>query len=258
MRQWLTLFKKELLKMWRNFKWIWLPLVFIVLGMTEPLTSYYMPKIIDAVGGMPEGTIIQIPTPAANEVLLMVVNQLGLLGVLIIVLASMGVIASERKSGLAAMILVKPIPIFSYVSAKWVSVLMLGFFALFLGYLSGWYYTAVLFETVPLQLVIKSYFIFAIWYAFILTLTVFFSSIFKVAGITGFLTLGTIMVLSIATNALGDIMAWSPANLSDSVASLLIGGQLGEHFWLAFLVTLILVGAMLMGSVAILKNKELE
>lgn len=258
MKQWLTLFNKELLEMWRNFKWIWLPLVFIILGMTDPLTSYYMPLIIDAVGGMPEGTIIQIPTPAASEVLLMTVNQLSLLGILIIVLASMGIIASERKSGLAAMILVKPIPVIKYVTAKWASLLLIGFVCLFLGYITGWYYTSILFATVPFELFLQSYFIFAIWFMFVLTLTIFFSAIFKVGGIAGFLTLTTIVVLSISTNLLGDFMVWSPAQLTDSVASLIMVGHLGESFWLSLSVTVLLVVAMLIGAAKIFANKELE
>lgn len=258
MKQWRTLFTKELLEMWRNFKWIWLPLVFIILGMTDPLSSYYMPIIIDAVGGMPEGTIIQIPTPSANEVLLMTVNQLSVLGLLIIVLASMGIIASERKSGLAAMILVKPIPVIKYVTAKWVSLLLIGFVCLFLGYLSGWYYTSVLFSTVPFEIFLQSYFIFAIWYMFVLTITIFFSALFKVGGIAGFLTLTTIIILSISTNLLGEFMVWSPAQLTDSVASLLMVGHLGENFWVALSVTVLLVVGMLIGATKIFENKELE
>ncbi|OIJ15213.1 ABC transporter permease [Anaerobacillus arseniciselenatis] len=258
MKQWITLFKKEQLEMLRNFKWVWLPLVFIILGMTDPLSSYYMPRIIDAVGGMPEGTVIEMPTPQAAEVLLATVSQLNLLGVLIIVLASMGVIAAERKSGLAAMVLVKPIPIINYVTAKWLNVSLIGCVSLFVGYITGWYYTSVLFGTVSFELFLQSYVIFAIWYTFVLTLTIFFSAIFKVAGVAGFITLTIVISLSILTNIMGDYMIWSPAQLGDSVASLIMVGQLGDGFWLSLSVTVLLVVAMLFGATKILENKELE
>ena len=109
MSQWLTLFQKEIFEMWRNFKWIWVPITFILLGVSEPLTSYYMKHILDSLGGLPEGAVIDIPTPTAGAVLASGLSQYTTLGVLIIVLSTMGIIAGERKSGVAAMILVKPV-----------------------------------------------------------------------------------------------------------------------------------------------------
>lgn len=257
MNQWITLFRKEILEMWRNFKWIWIPLVFIVLGMTDPLTTYYMPIILDTVGGLPEGAVIEMPVPSPNEVLLMSMNQLNMLGVLVIVLAFMGIIASERKSGLAAMILVKPVSFFNYVTAKWVSLLLIGGLSLFLGYLSGWYYTSILFGTVPFETIIKSNLILLLWYVFILTLTIFFSSIFKIGGITGFITLVSVIVLSIMTNILGDWMVWSPAQLTDSIGSLVMLGEIAEGFVFSLVSTLVIICVMVYAAIKILKNKEL-
>ncbi|MEH7526490.1 hypothetical protein V7149_24970 [Bacillus sp. JJ1503] len=51
MNQWVTLFNKEMVELSRNFKWIWVPIVFILLAVKEPLTVYFMPQILDAVGG---------------------------------------------------------------------------------------------------------------------------------------------------------------------------------------------------------------
>ncbi|MGO4888336.1 ABC transporter permease [Anaerobacillus sp. MEB173] len=257
MNQWLTLFNKELLEMWRNFKWIWLPLVFIILGMTDPLSSYYLPVILEIFGGLPEGAVLEIPKPTSNQVLLMAMNQLNTLGMLIIVLAFMGIIASERKSGLAAIILVKPIPISKYITAKWVSLLLIGMISLFLGYFTGWYYTTVLFGPVAFGLFLKSFLIFALWYLFILTMTLFYSAIVKVSGLAAFLTLFTIIVLSVATNLLGDFMNWSPAQLTDSIGSLVMVGQVADSFWLPVMMTILLSAAMVISAVTIFKNKEL-
>src|SRR5690606_36374281 len=105
-------------EMARNFKVIWVPLTFLFLGAIDPLTAYYMPKIIDALGGLPEGTVIEIPLPSPGESLLMSVGQFDTLGVLIIALMLMGTVAGERKSGVAEMVLVKPVPVGFYISAK--------------------------------------------------------------------------------------------------------------------------------------------
>ncbi|WP_216829696.1 ABC transporter permease [Alkalihalobacterium elongatum] len=257
MRQWWVLFTKELLEMWRNFKWVWLPIVFLLLGMTDPLTSYFMPQILDTVGGLPEGAVIEMPLPSGNEVLLMVTSQLNMLGVLIIVLAFMGTIAGERKSGVTGMVLVKPVPFGSYVTAKWVALLLIGVISLFVGYLAGWYYGSILFDPIPFTLFIQSYLLLAGWYIFILTLTIFFNSIFRIPGLVAFVTLATVIVLSIITNTFERWMTWSPAQLTGNVGSLLMEGRLLPDFGLTVIVTLILLAVLIYSSIRILRSKEL-
>ena len=51
-----VLFQKEWRENVRNFKILWIPLVFILFGISEPLTNYYLSQILNAVGNMPEGT----------------------------------------------------------------------------------------------------------------------------------------------------------------------------------------------------------
>ena len=38
-----VLLRKEGLENWRNKKWIWVPLVFILLAIMDPITNYYLP-----------------------------------------------------------------------------------------------------------------------------------------------------------------------------------------------------------------------
>lgn len=35
----------------RDFKVIWLPVVFIFLGATQPVVTHYLPSILEALGG---------------------------------------------------------------------------------------------------------------------------------------------------------------------------------------------------------------
>ncbi|WP_100372290.1 ABC transporter permease [Bacillus sp. FJAT-45037] len=257
MRQWLVLFQTEFLEMARNFKIIWLPLVFILLGMTDPLTTYYMPQILEMSGGLPEGAVFEMPLPSAPEVLMMTVSLLNLLGVLIIVLASMGTIAAERKSGLAGMILVKPIPYSYYITAKWAGLSVVGLASVFLGYLAGWYYVTLLFEPISFGLFLQSYLLLALWFLFIFTLVIFFNTVVKVPGFVAFVTLATIIILSVLTNTFDTWMRWSPAQLTGNVGSLLIEGRKFEDLWLTVTVTLILVVGLMFSAVTILRNKEL-
>src|SRR5690625_2902426 len=121
--QWKTLFKKEVLENWRNYKWVWVPLVLILLAIMDPITTYYLPLIIDSVGGLPEGAVLEMPTPLPEDVIMMSLGQLSSLGVLIIVLMMMGTISGEIKSGVSELILVKPISYLNYITSKWASFL---------------------------------------------------------------------------------------------------------------------------------------
>ena len=257
MSQWLTLFKKEVLEMWRNFKWIWVPITFILLGVSEPLTSYYMKDILDAVGGLPEGAVIDIPLPTAGAVLASGLSQYLTIGVLIIVLGTMGVIAGERKSGVAAMILVKPVSYFSYVTSKWAGALLLVWVSLFIGYLSTWYYTGQLFDWVPINEFFQSFALYGLWLTVVLTVTVFFSASLLAPGMAGFISLALALVVSIISGVLSHLLEWSPSQLTSYASVLLTAGELPDETLPASLLAIFIIAVLLWLSVVIFKKKEL-
>jgi ABC-2 type transport system permease protein len=257
MSQWMTLFQKEMLEMWRNFKWIWVPITFILLGVSEPVSSYYLPQIIKSFGGLPEGAIIDIPAPTAGAVLASGLSQYSTLGVLIIVLGTMGVIAGERKSGVAAMILVKPVSYLSYITSKWAGSLLLVWFSLFIGYLSTWYYTGQLFEWVAFGEFFQSFVLYGLWLTVILTVTVFFSSALLSPGMAGFVSLSLALVVSIISGALSHLLEWSPSQLTGYASALLTTGVLPDDTLPASLIGILLIVILLWLSVFLFKKKEL-
>ncbi|PLR98847.1 ABC transporter permease [Bacillus sp. T33-2] len=257
MRQWNTLFQKEVLEKARNFKWIWVPATFILLGVMDPLSTYYMPQIIDSLGGLPEGTVIDIPKPSAAEVMLMSMEQFNTLGILIVVLTSAGIIAGERKSGVAELILVKPVSYASYITAKWAASLVLLLLSLLLSSLSSWYYTGVLFENIPAENFFSSLAVIAVWFCFILKITVFFSGLFKQPGAAGVTSIATIVILTIISGSLPHLMEWSPGLLNNYAGKLLVSGELPDHTLASAMAvtggTVLLLGL----CAAVLRKKEL-
>ncbi|WHX98920.1 ABC transporter permease subunit [Neobacillus sp. DY30] len=257
MSQWITLFQKEILEMWRNFKWIWVPITFILLGVTEPLTSYYMPQIIKSVGGLPEGAIFEMPTPTAGAVLASGLSKYSTIGVLVIVLGTMGIIAGERKNGVAAMILVKPVSYLFYVTSKWAGSLLLVWISLFIGYISTWYYTGQLFDWVPIVEFFQSFVLYGLWLTVILTVTVFFSAVLLSPGMAGFITLALALVVSIISGALSHLLEWSPSQLTSYAGALLTSGELPNDTLPSSLIALLLIVILLWLSVFFFRKKEL-
>ncbi|KRG17044.1 hypothetical protein ACA29_01020 [Lederbergia galactosidilytica] len=69
MNRFTVLLRKEWLDAKRSYKLLWLPVVFMFLGILQPLTSFYLPEILKMAGGLPDGMAITLPELTASEVL---------------------------------------------------------------------------------------------------------------------------------------------------------------------------------------------
>jgi ABC-2 type transport system permease protein len=257
MSQWFTLFQKELLEMWRNYKWIWVPITYILLGVSEPLTTYYMPQLIKSFGGLPEGAVFEIPPPTAAEVYIQGLSQYSTIGILVIVLSTMGIIASERKSGVAAMILVKPVSYFSFVTAKWAGGFLLLWLSLLIGSISTWYYTGILFAWIPTVDFIQSFLLYGLWLSVVLTLTVFFSAALMTPGIAGFLSLAIVIIFSIISGSLSTWLDWSPVQLTSYGNEVLLSKAVPKQILPTGIIAFASIIVLLLFSVFIFRKKEL-
>lgn len=237
MKPWFVLFRKEWMEMSRNYKVIWIPLVFMLFGLMQPVSSYYMPEIMKNASNLPKGTVIKIPLPSSGEVLAQTLGQFNQMGVLILVLAFMGIVAAERRSGVMKTILVKPVRFASYITAKWVSALLLSAGSIILGMLSAWYYTELLIDDFPFINLVKGTGLYFIWILFLLTFTVFLSSRLKSSGLVAAFALVFSILLSLLTSLLDKWMEWSPAQLTNAAASLLTAGKVEGPFLLPLGIT---------------------
>ncbi|MNX11569.1 putative transmembrane protein YxlG [compost metagenome] len=245
MKTWFILFRKEWLEMIRNYKVIWIPLVFVLFGLQQPITSYYMPEILKSVGNLPNGAVIKIPIPLSGEVLAQTLGQYTQMGILVLVLAFMGMVSSERRSGMTKAILVKPVGYSSYITSKWMSAVLLSAGAIFISMLTSWYYTVLLIGDFPFMNLVKGASIYFIWILFLITLTVFLSSFLKSSGLVAAFTLLFSILLTILTSLLGKWMEWSPYQLTNAAATLFTAGKIEGPFLLPLVTSVILTAFFL-------------
>lgn len=257
MTTWFVMYNKEMLELWRSYKWLWVPLVFVLLGIMQPVVSYYMPQIIESAGGLPEGAVIEIPLPTAAQVMVETLSQYNTLGILILVLAVMATVSGERTSGVAGMILIKPVSFASYVTSKWAGAVTLTVASLLLGSLSAWYYTLQLIGSLPFEHMVLGTMLYGLWLAFIMALVVAFSAILRSTGAVAFLTLLVTIGLSVLPSLFTEWMKWSPGTLTQHAAGAIMTGRWPEDSLLPVLVTLALLVAVLTVSVKALRSKEL-
>ena len=255
--QWTTIFKKEMLEYWRNFSWVWVPLVFILVAIMDPLTTYYLTKIIDAVGGLLDGTVIDLPETTPQSALFMSLSAFSMYGVLIIVLISMGIIAGERKSGVAELVLVKPVSYLSYITSKWAAKLVLILASYLIAMLTSWYYVNLLFGEITFGMFVQVLLFYSLWLTFVLTVTIFVNTLFKSPAIVGFVSIAILIVMSIFNSIFNNIITWFPNSLSGHILTMLNTNEIPTELWGTSSVILVLIVVLLFGSLFTFRGKEM-
>lgn len=240
MSTWLLLFRKEMLESARNFKWIWIPLVFLSLGVSNTITTYYMPEILQA-GGVSAEAAKLIPVPTSEEIIVKSLSQYGTIGLLVFALSFMGIVAGERQSGSAIMVLVKPVSHVHYITSKWAAMTAITLAAVTLGQLGTGYYMNVLFDDNVYSDVLVSGLVYALWLVLINSITLLLSCLMKAQAGIAFVSVAFAALLSLVTGLLGDAMRWSPSRLTAEAGRIVKEGGAGDDLWLLVLITSALI-----------------
>lgn len=141
----LMMMKKEWKELLSSYKILFVPIVFTILMMMQPITMKMLPDIIEGASGLPEGTVIEIPEPTPIEAMSAAVTKFSTLGIFVLIMITMGTIAGERSSGVAAMVFSKPISRANYYFAKVFTYFGLTIFGILIAVFSTAYYVEVLF-----------------------------------------------------------------------------------------------------------------
>lgn len=239
MKQFPVLLLKEWRENLRNFKIFWIPAVFILLGITEPLSNYYMPQILDAAGGLPEGAIIEFPEPEPEQLLAAVMGQFQLIGMLVLVLAYMGSIAGERRNGTATLLYARPLSFASYFLSKWVMASAIALLSVWLGFLAAYYYTAVLFSAAPFGDFMRFAGVYSLWIVLVITVILLASAAMPNAGLAAALAFVVLIISQLIDSLLGSRWEWSPVKLPNYAAAMLDIGPDTVAFTGAFTIAFI-------------------
>ncbi|MCM3620221.1 ABC transporter permease [Sutcliffiella horikoshii] len=240
MKNFTTLFIKEMQESMRNGKWIWLPIVLMIIGISQPITSYYMPQIIESAGNLPEGTVIEIPTPSGEEVLAGTLGQYGTIATLLFVLATMSAISMERQNGTLTLVMARPVQPAQYILSKWAAQLVIALTSLLLSYLLTWYYTNLLFNKVDWKTMLASLGVYSLWVVMIISVTILTGTLLRTSGGIAGVSVSFLAILTVATGLFTKFMEWSPAKLREHATSILMQGELAENGLLVIIVTICL------------------
>src|SRR5699024_3135040 len=242
MNQFAMLAKKELVQLVREIKIVWFPLIFILLGITQPVVSYYMPSILEMLGG--EQWISIDPSmmeQSGGEVLASTLgSQFDQLGVIIIVISLMGIVQSDKASGMLAFILTRPVKVGSYLSGKVFSHYAFIAGSVTLGYIVSYMYTRFLFTDIPLADLSLAFLLYLIWVLFIVSFTTMISTIFDSQGVIALISIAFLLGCRVIVGLNPFLDTINPASMSIYGAALLVAGALNSNVLWSILITLIL------------------
>ena len=244
MRDLFVLFQKEWRENTRNFKILWIPLIFIFFGLSEPLTSYYLPQILETVGNIPEEAMVAFPEFTPAQVLMATMGQYQFIGMLVLIMGFMGTISRERKNGTGTLLYVRPISYVSYFLSKWKVVGIIALGSVWLGLLTSWYYTGQLFGKVPAS----DFFAFAgtysVWILFVVTVVLAMSAWLPTGGAAG-LSLALVVFAQIVDSLLGTYWTISPWKVPTYATQWLTGSPDTSDFWWSITVTIVSIVALM-------------
>ncbi|NEW05953.1 hypothetical protein GK047_08015 [Paenibacillus sp. SYP-B3998] len=253
-----VLMKKEFVQMVREFKVVWLPLVFIFLGVTQPVVSHYLPSILKSLGGA-QGITID-PSMAAQkggEVLASTLAaQFDQLGVIILAISMMGVLQTDKVNGMLAFILTRPVTVVSYIGGKIIANYIFVACSVVLGYLISYVYVNLLFTNVNFVDAIIASLFYLFWVLFMVTFTTMISTIINSQGMIALISivflLGCRIVLGLSS--LTDFM--NPASMSKQAMEVLITGAVNPNVTWNVLVVLIWIVLSFIITIFWISNKK--
>ncbi|PGT74485.1 hypothetical protein COD86_03960 [Bacillus cereus] len=254
----MILIKKECVQMLRDFKIIWLPIVFIFLGATQPIVTHYLPSILGALGGG-QGITID-PSMAAQqggEVLASTLgSQFDQLGLMILVISMMGAIQTDKANGMLAFILTRPVTVTSYVAGKIVSNYVIVALSVMIGYFTSYLYTNYLFTAVPFSHMITGLLFYLIWVLFIVSFTTMISAIFHSQGIIALISIAFLLACRIIVGLIPIVDQVNPASMSKHAMETLVTGVVNSNAIITGLLTIVWILLTLFVTYYWIANKK--
>jgi ABC-2 type transport system permease protein len=245
--------RKELMELWRTRRFLVMAVVLVSFGMTSPLLAKYTPQMMELIPGG-EAFVGLIPEPTLMDAVTQYVKNTNQFAILLALLLSMGAVALEKERGTAAMMLVKPLPRWDFLLAKFAA-LSLGFLAcILLAGIFAYYYTLFLFEAPDLGawLVLTLF----LWLSAVvyIAITLLFSTLFRSQAAAAGLAVGVILFFALL-GVSPQIARVLPGELVNWGASLFTPQP--SPAWASLGLSLGLIVASLVGAWAAFRRQEL-
>jgi len=246
----IVLLRKELTEHLRTYKLLIIVAVLLVFGLGSPLLLAYLPEILEMSG---EEITIEIPEFTSVDAVKGYLDTLGQVGLLAVILISMGAIALERERGTAALVLSKPVGTGAFVLAKLLGLSAVLVAGLVAGALGCYGYTTVLMGRPDPMAFATANLLAGLYLLVVLSVSLLLSATVRNQIIAGVLALATVIGAGFLA-VLSPFEPYMPASLMHWAYDLNAGVE-GSRWW-ALGVSVAVVGACTLGAWRVLQWQE--
>ncbi len=252
----LTFLKKEFKEIIKTYR-IWvIPLIFLFFGMLSPIVVKILPDLFKS-QLKSQGIIINIPPQTAVDSFLQYFKNLSQIGMLAIILFTMGLMSEEKSRGTLTLVVTKPISRAWIVISKFVAQTVIILVSVIIGSVVCYIYTMFLFKNVSFNNFALGTLDYAAYMILIISITLFFSTIFANQIATGGLALIALFILSLLPSITKSLTKYSPGAIINQANDIVSGNAtISVSFW-PIVISLLLVFVLLLMSAMIFQRQEL-
>lgn len=211
---------REITRTWR----IWvLPAIMIFIGIASPIIAEFTPDLVSSVASSEQtGVVIEIPDAITRDAYLQFSKNSVQMALIAVIIAVAGMIAAEKRSGTAILVLTKPLSRTAMVIAKVFSNWVLLIAGTAVGALLCVGVTALVFDTTLVAEFAQATALWIVLAAMFIACMAFFSTLVGSQGGAAGAGVGLFLAISILS-AWGPAREFSPAGLLSAGDRIILG-----------------------------------
>ena len=253
MRGFSRFFGKELQEIARTWRLLVLPGIMLFFAVSGPILAKMTPELLASLTTSQPGVVIKLPDPTYVDAYVQWAKNLSQLVVFALLIVSGGIVAAERTTGTAVLVLTKPVSRAGFVVAKFLAQSGLVAVATLVCTTVTWGVTFAVFGEAPPATLFEAA---GVWLAFailLVSITLLLSCALSAIAAAGTAILVYFAIL--LASGWGPAVRWSPAGLVSAPMNLVMA-RTGEVGWpLATCVAL--TGVFVLAAIAVFNRQEL-
>jgi ABC-2 type transport system permease protein len=247
-------FKKEIKEAARNYRYIILAAGFIFWALLDPLMLKLLPLILKT--SLPGELLSQLTNINRDNAFQNLLKDLFQVSTLFFVFSLMGIISNEISGKKFVLPYSRGVKPESIVLAKYLHYLLTVSFFILIAFLANYLYVTNLFNggILNIRIALSSCSLYVIYFAFILALLLYLSSLFKKSIIPGLIVLATVYIsnffnsINLIRNYLPNYLIMKAADLGNSYDSSLIP---------TFIVSVLLIAVLIYLTIVRMKKTDI-
>jgi len=248
--------RKEFKEIYRTYRLWAIPVIFLFMAFSAPASAKFLPDFLKTQMEA-QNITIKLPDPTAVQSFQAYFKNLTQIGLLAVILLSMGLTAEEKSQGILAQVVTKPVRRPDIIWAKWLVHGGWYLLSMAIGAVGCYLYTLGLFGKADLGGFMLANGVFALYLVLIFSVTVAAGAAARTQGVAGGLGLAGFVIFSTLPVFGGGLQHYSPGALSDLAFKLASGsGHISDAFW-PTIVTVAAIVLLLIGGISIFDRQEL-